>query len=73
MKVWVEYDAPVTAVVDTETERVERVVVWCEGLTQRAGEHAIVTAEEEQPVGTKERKLAKEIVDSTMWPAWDFG
>jgi len=73
VRVQVEYDVPVSAIVDTETAKVERVVVWCEGIEQRDGEYAIVTAEEEKPVRVKERESAQEIVDSVMWPAWDFG
>ena len=73
VRVHVEYDVPVSAIVDTETEEVERVVVWCDGIEQRDGEYAVVTTEDEKPVSQKERERAEEIVESTTWPAWDFG
>lgn len=73
MKVHVEYDVPVSATLDTDTGKVERVVVWCDGIEQRDGEYAIVTIEEERPVARKERERAQEIVDSAIWPAWEFG
>jgi hypothetical protein len=73
MKIQVQYDAPVSAFVDTETGEVERVVVWCEGIEQRDGDCAVVTAEAETPVDDRYRERAQEIVDSVIWPAWDIG
>ena len=73
MKVQVQYDAPVSAFVDTETGQVERVVVWCEGIEQRDGDCAVVTAADEAPVDDSLRERVQEIVDSVTWPAWDIG
>lgn len=72
MRVQVEYDAPVSAIVNTETGRVERVVVWCEFLKQHEDEFAIVAANTEEPVSADQRVRAQEIVDAEWWPAWDF-
>ena len=73
MKIQVLYDAPVSAFVDTETGEVDRVVVWCEGVEQRDGDCAIVTAADEAPVDDSLRERVQEIVDSVTWPAWDIG
>jgi hypothetical protein len=72
VRAYVEYDAPVSALVDTETGRVERVMVWCEFLKQREGDGAVLTVGQEKPVTERRRKEIQEIVDSTLWPAWDF-
>ena len=73
MRVHVEYDVPVSALVDTDTGAVESVVVWCEGIEQRDGEYGVVTADSEIPVPEPDREQAQEIVDSVVWPAWDLG
>ena len=73
MKAYVEYDAPVSAVVDTDIGRVERVVVWCEFLKQRDDDSDIVTVDHEKPVIGQDRALVQKIVDSVLWPAWEFG
>jgi hypothetical protein len=73
LRAHVEYDVPVTALVDTDTGQVESVVVWCEGIEQRDSEYSIVSADNEMPVGDPHRERAQEIVDSVVWPAWDLG
>ena len=73
MKVHVEYDVPVSALVDVNTGQVERVVVWCEGIEQRDGEYGVVDADTEMPVDDNLRERAQEVVDSVTWPAWDIG
>jgi hypothetical protein len=73
VKVHVEYDVPVSALIDTDTGVVESVVVWCEGIEQRDGEYGIVSAKNETPVADPHRARAQEIVDSVVWPAWDLG
>jgi hypothetical protein len=72
VRAYVEYDAPVSALVDTETGQVERVMVWCEFLKQREGDEAVLTVDHEKPVTGPSRKEIQEIVDSMLWPAWDF-
>ena len=73
MKIQVHFDVPVSAIVNLETRAVENVYVWCEGIEQRDDEYAIVTAEQEEPASDNRRERAQEIVDSAIWPAWDFG
>lgn len=73
MKVQVQYDVPVSAVVDTESGEVEDVIVWCEAVEGRDGDFAVVGAETQMPVTVKQRERALEIAESAMWPAWEIG
>jgi hypothetical protein len=73
MKVEVLYDVPVSAVVDSESGEVERVVVWDEGVERRDGEFAVVDAETETPVADEPRERAFEIAESATWPVWVLG
>jgi hypothetical protein len=73
MKIQVQYDVPVSAVVDTESGKVESVIVWDEAVERRDGEFAVVSAETQMPVPTKARERALEIAESAGWPVWDCG
>lgn len=73
MKVEVQYDVPVSAVVNTETGEVEDVIVWRDAVEPRDGEYAVVDAEFETPVGTEQRTRALEIAESDTWPDWVMG
>jgi hypothetical protein len=72
MKIQVQYDVPVSAVIDMETSEVEDVIVWCEGVEQRDGEDAVVIADTQSPAPFEDRQRALEIVDSAIWPAWEI-
>jgi hypothetical protein len=73
MKVQVQYDVPVSAVVDTATGEVESVIVWDEAIERRDGEFAVVGADTQVPVATGPRERALEIAESAAWPAWAMG
>lgn len=73
MKIQVHYEVPVSAVVDTESGNVEQVRVWCEGIEERNDVNAVVDADTQLPAGVEQRVRAHEIVDSEIWPAWEFG
>ncbi len=72
MKVQVNYEAPMSAIVDTEAGTVDRVIVWCEGIKERDSLHAAVNADTQLPASLEQRVRAHEIVDSVTWPAWDL-
>lgn len=73
MRAHVEYDVPVSALVNTDTGEVESVIVWCEGIEQRDDEYGIVSVDSELPIANAHRGRAQEIVDSVVWPAWELG
>ncbi len=73
MKVQVQYDVPVSAVVDTETGEVKDVIVWCEAVEPRDGDFAVVGADTQMPVGARPRERALEIAESVIWPPWEIG
>jgi hypothetical protein len=72
MKIQVHYDVPVSAVVDTESGKVDEVLVWCEGIEERNDLNAVVDADTQLPVDLEDRVRAHEIVDSAVWPEWRF-
>ncbi len=73
MKVDVQYDVPVSAVVDTESGQVESVIVWDEAVEPRDGEYAVVDVESQIPVEASQAERAQVIAESATWPAWEIG
>ncbi|MGH2951729.1 MAG: hypothetical protein ACRDKX_06765 [Solirubrobacterales bacterium] len=73
MRVQVQYDVPVSAVVDTASGEVEGVVVWCEAIEPRDGEFAVVGAHGQMPVAWEEQERALKIANTAIWPEWEIG
>jgi hypothetical protein len=57
MRVQVQYDVPVSAVVDTASGKVESVIVWDEAAERRDGEFAVVGADTQMPVAAGQRSV----------------
>lgn len=55
---------PITVIVDEDSAKVDRVIVWDELVSELHCEDA--------PGGAKERR-ALQITEGAMWPAWEFG
>jgi hypothetical protein len=72
MKIQVHYEVPVSAVVDTHSGQVEEVLVWSEGIEERDDLNAVVDADTQLPARLEQRVRAHEIVDSEIWPEWQF-
>lgn len=72
MRVNVCYRVPVVCVVDTETQKIERVVVDDESISEI---EYCETADkcDRMDLGSKEAKLACGIAETEEWPRWEFG
>ena len=73
MRVEVKFDVPVSALVNVASGKVEGLYGWRDSIDQRQDESAIVSVESDELVGGDVQERAQVIVDSAIWPAWEFG